>query len=109
AAKQDWVRAESDRTNALTFDKRHAETSVLPAAARNAQANKMGYKDDADAALKLDPHHAEALVESGNIKLPATDVPGARADWLDVIGRAGNTPAGDAARMHIQDLEVRNR
>jgi tetratricopeptide (TPR) repeat protein len=106
AARQDWANAETDLGNALTFERSRPETYVLRAGARQAQGNMMGYASDISSALSLDPTYPDALVERGSIKLAAHDVAGARADWLQVLVRAPDGPAGDAARARIQALEV---
>jgi tetratricopeptide (TPR) repeat protein len=107
AAREDWANAETDLTNALSF-KTGAEIYVLRAAARQAQGNQNGYKADIDAALKIDPTFPEALVERGSMKLASGDKAGARADWLQVLLRAPDSPAADVVRRRIETLEVRN-
>ena len=109
AAKQDWANAEMDLSQALSFVKAtKAEVFVLRASARRAQGNTLGYKADIDAALAIDPTFPEALVERGTMRLEAGDKAGARADWLQVLLRAPDTPAADTVRNKIEALEVRD-
>jgi tetratricopeptide (TPR) repeat protein len=109
AARQDWVNAEADLTKALALGNKRPETYVLRASARVAEGNELGYQSDIGAALSIDPTFPDALVERGIIKLKKGDAPGARADWLQVLLRAPDSPAGDAARLHIEQLEVHDR
>jgi regulator of sirC expression with transglutaminase-like and TPR domain len=70
----------------------------------------MGKKDEAaadiDAALLLDPTFPDALVERGVMKLANGDKAGARNDWIRALSRAPDSPAGDAARLHIEQIDV---
>jgi tetratricopeptide (TPR) repeat protein len=106
AMRQDWVNAESDLTQALRLGNKKPETFVLRASARVAQGNQLGYQSDIEASLSIDPTFPDALVERGIIRLKKGDKAGARADWLQVLLRAPDGPAGDAARLHIEQLEV---
>ncbi len=108
AARQDWANAELDLNQALSFTKAtKPEVFVLRAAARHAQGNTLGYKADIDAALAIDATYPEALLERGSMKLEAGDKAGARADWLQVLLRAPDSPAADSVRNRIEALEVR--
>jgi tetratricopeptide (TPR) repeat protein len=109
AVLMNWVDAEADLSNALTFDKSKPETYVLRASARQAQGNNAGYRRDIATALALDPNFPEALVERGTINLEDGNVAGARNAWIEVLIRAPDSPAGDAARDRIQALEVHDR
>jgi hypothetical protein len=42
------------------------------------------------------------------MKLEAGDKAGARADWLQVLLRAPDSPAADTVRNRIETLEVRD-
>ncbi|MGH9592127.1 MAG: tetratricopeptide repeat protein, partial [Bryobacteraceae bacterium] len=68
-----------------------------------------GYKSDIDAALAIDSTYPDALVERGAIRVEAGDAPGARADWLQVLLRAPDSPAADSVRKQIEALEVHDR
>jgi tetratricopeptide (TPR) repeat protein len=106
AMREDWADAETDLTQALALGNKKPETFVLRASARVAQGDQLGYQSDIDAALSIDPTFPDALVERGIIKLKRGDKAGARADWLQVLLRAPDGPAGDAARLHIEQLEI---
>ena len=67
---------------------------------------RAGYKADIDAALALDPTFPDALVERGAMKMEAGDKAGARADFVQVLVRAPDSPAADSVRKHIEILEV---
>ncbi len=106
AARQDWANAEADLNTALTFERRKPEIFVLRASARHAQGNTVGYKTDIDAALAIDGTFPDALVERGSMKMDAGDKNGARADFVQVLVRAPDSPAADTVRKRIELLEV---
>ncbi|HEY4264011.1 MAG TPA: hypothetical protein VGM72_01730, partial [Micropepsaceae bacterium] len=64
------------------------------------------YRADINAALTLDPTFPDALVERGAMKMDAGDKAGARADFLQVLVRAPDSPAADSVRKRIEALEV---
>lgn len=106
AMKKDWRGAVLDLTAALTRAPQHPEWLVLRASARRALGHTKGAWADVNRALRLRPHFDEALVERGAMKFDAGDRKGARADWRKVIMEAPKSPAADAARLHIQQLEL---
>ena len=108
AARQDWANAEADLNAAVTRNKRTPEIYVLRASARQAQGNVTGYKQDIDAALAIDATFPDALVERGIMKMDAGDKNGARADFVQVLVRAPDSPAADTVRRRIEALEVRD-
>ena len=63
--------------------------------------------EDIRRGLALDPDNVEGLLESGIIKRLSGDPEGARADWLKVVTLAGATPAADAARENLAQLDVK--
>jgi tetratricopeptide (TPR) repeat protein len=105
AMLKNWKGAEFDLSAALMFGRR-AEMYVLRAATRRAQNRLKDARADIDAALAIDPRHADALVERGSLKLIAGDKQGARRDWLQVLLIAPDGSAGDEARRRIEDLEI---
>lgn len=106
AMKKDWRGAVSDLTAALTRDPNRPELLVLRASARRALGQKRAARADIDKALRLRPNYDEALVERGAMRFDAGDRKGARADWRKVIMEAPRSAAADAAREHIQQLEL---
>lgn len=106
AMKKDWRGAARDLTAALTRDPHHPEWYVLRASARRALGDTKQARADIDRALRLKPHDDEALVERGAMKFDAGDRKGARADWRTVIMDAPHSAAADAAREHIEQLEL---
>ena len=79
---------------------------MLRASARHAQGNTVGYKTDIDATLAIDGTFPDALVERGSMKMDAGDKNGARADFVQVLVRAPDSPAADTVRKRIELLEV---
>jgi tetratricopeptide (TPR) repeat protein len=64
-------------------------------------------REDVDRALALNPENLEALLERGTIRSLTGDPDGARADWLKVAEDAAGTPAGDAAQMNLERLDLK--
>ena len=80
----------------LPFGRRRNGTwSITEAALRD-----VGY------ALALDLLHPEALLERENLRRIKGDERGARKDWMMVLSVAPNTPAADAARANLEDMDV---
>ena len=105
AMRKDWAGADADLTAALVRDPNRPELLVLRASARRAEGRPHEAWADVEEALRLRPNFAEALVERGAIKFDAGDKAGARADWQKVLRQAGDSPAGDSARKHIEQLD----
>lgn len=106
AMKKNWAGAVADLTAALARDPNRPELLVLRASARRALGRLGEARADLEQALRLAPNDPEALVERGAMRFDAGDKAGARADWRKVIIAAPNSPAGQAAREHIQELEM---
>jgi tetratricopeptide (TPR) repeat protein len=106
AMKKDWAGADADLSAALTISPKRPELLVLRASARRAMGQSHQALADLEAALKLRPDYDEALVERGALRFDAGDKAGARADWRKVIAQFPDSPAADAAREHIEQLEV---
>lgn len=106
AMKKNWYGADADLTAALTRAPNRPELYVLRASARRALGKTKAALADLETALRLKPNYDEALVERGAMRFDAGDKAGARADWRTVIMEAPDSPAGDAARQHIQELEL---
>jgi len=102
--KNDFRSAVTDLDRAHELAPERADVLAYRASAwRFLKDNKKALAD-ADEALRLDPDNAEALLERGNIKRLINDPEGARADWMQVVARAGGTPAGDAAKANLEKL-----
>ena len=106
APRQDWANAEADLNSALTYDRTHPAAYVLRASARQAQGNQGATRPTSMPPLALDPTFPDALVERGAMKMDAGDAAGARADFLQVLLRAPDSPAADTVRKRIEALEV---
>ncbi len=78
---------------------------VLRASALAAQGKLREARDDADAALKLKPNSAEALVQRGDIARRAGDIGSARRDFQAVLKIAGAGESADAARNGLALLD----
>lgn len=63
-------------------------------------------QQDANEAVRVAPELPEGWLERGIIRRLKGDLKGARADWLQVLVRDPNGPAGDTARANIERLEL---
>jgi tetratricopeptide (TPR) repeat protein len=59
-----------------------------------------------DEAVALEPDNPDALLQRGLLRRLKHDDAGALADWGKVVQMAPNTPAGDAARKNIEELNA---
>jgi tetratricopeptide (TPR) repeat protein len=63
-------------------------------------------EDDIARALALEPGNLDALLERGIVRRIKGDAAGARRDWLAVVRAGGDSPAADAARVQLQQLDL---
>jgi tetratricopeptide (TPR) repeat protein len=63
----------------------------------------------ADRALMLQPDNAAALLERGLLRRLAGDAAGARADWLKLAMAHEGTPAADAARAYLEEMDLKTK
>ncbi len=63
-------------------------------------------EQDANEAVRVAPEIPEGWLERGIIRRLKGDLKGARADWLQVLVRDPEGPAGDTARANIERLEL---
>ena len=105
AMKKLWARADSDLSAALLVSPGRADLLVLRGSARHAVGRKADARADFEQALRLHPGLADALVERGTMKLEAGDVQGARGDWTAAVSASPGTPAAEAARRHLAEIE----
>ncbi|MEQ9643618.1 MAG: tetratricopeptide repeat protein [Alphaproteobacteria bacterium] len=61
-----------------------------------------------DKALALEPGHPNALLERGLLRRAKGDDDGAREDWLALTLAWEGTPAGDAARAYLEEMDVQS-
>lgn len=62
-----------------------------------------------DTALNLEPGQPNALLERGLLRRAAGDDAGAREDWLALTLAWEGTPAGDAARAYLEEMDVQDK
>lgn len=106
AMRKNWAGAESDLSQAYQLNNKRPDVLVLRASARSALGRKDQAKADIDAALAIDANFPDALLERGAMKMAAGDKSGARADWQQVLARAPNSAAGQAARKYMRELDA---
>jgi len=107
AALGAYADAFNDLDVAVALAPERMDAVVFRAAARRHLGDLVRALEDVELALALAPHLTEALIERGILRQLAGDRDGARADWLKVLETAPSTPAADAARRHLEALDVR--
>jgi tetratricopeptide (TPR) repeat protein len=107
AARESFREALGDLDAALMIEPDRAEALAFRASAHRALGEHQAALADAERALVLDPNQIEALLERGHLRRIAGDIRGARADWVKVLQLAAGTPAGDAAALNIQKMELK--
>ena len=99
--------AVDDLNRAIDLAPERADVLVLRSSAyRRLDALELA-DDDVTRALTLDPENPEGLLERGILYRLRGDAARARADWLQVITLAPSAPAADAARAHLEELDVK--
>ncbi len=94
-----------DLNLAVDLSPPRADVLVLRASAyRSLEATDLA-SDDLSRALTLDPGNPDGLLERGILRRLAGDAAGARADWGLIVESAPNTPAAEAARNNLANLE----
>lgn len=106
AATQHYWETVDDLNHALDIDPNHVDALVFRASAYRYLGTLELATDDIDRALWLAPHNIPGLLERGNIRRLEGDDAGARADWLEVVTRAPESPAAEAARHNLERLDV---
>lgn len=105
AAGEVWE-AVDDLSAALDADPQRVSALVLRAAAwRRLEAADLAAAD-LDRALELDPSVAEAWLERGLLALEAGHRDTARRALIEVLAADPESPAADAARLHLERLET---
>lgn len=106
AATEHYWETVDDLNHALDIDPEHVDALVFRASAYRYLGTLELATDDIDRALWLAPYNIPGLLERGNIRRLKGDPAGARADWLEVVTRAPDSPAAEAARRNLERLDV---
>ncbi len=97
--------AVDDLNTAADHSPARADVLVLRASAyRFLEATDLA-SDDLSRALALEPDNPDGLLERGILRRQAGDAAGARADWTRIVEAAPKSPAADAARSNLKNLE----
>jgi tetratricopeptide (TPR) repeat protein len=105
-AAERWWDALDDLNHANDLAPKRADILVLRASAYRYVESPELALDDVNQALTLDPKNAEGHLERGILKAAAGDKAAARADWLQAIQLAPNTPTSDVAQARLEKLDV---
>jgi tetratricopeptide (TPR) repeat protein len=95
--------------HALKLAPDDVEALVFQAAAQRHLGQGAAALASVGRALELEPGHPTALLERGLLRRAAGDEAGARADWLDLAVAYDGTPAADAAKAYLAELDVETR
>lgn len=107
ALRGNWEGVRIDAGEALAESPSSAEALTLRAAALRNLGYPKAALGDAERAVSITPHNLEALIERGRVRAATGNVPGARADWQDVLRFAKATgrsddPSAQAARDYLK-------
>lgn len=108
AARESFREALGDLDAALLIEPDRTEALAFRASAHRALGDNKAAIADAERALTLNPDQVEALLERGHLRRASGDIKGARADWVKVLQLAAGTPAGDAAALNIQKMDIKS-
>lgn len=107
AASGNHEEAIADLNRADEIAPERAEIRILRASAYRIAGNRQQALFDVTSALALEPKLPEGLLERGILRLLEGDVAGARSDWLEVLAVAAEGPLAEAARRHLESLDVK--
>jgi len=105
AAVSRYQDAVIDLSAALIADPNSVEALVLRAGAYRRLERLDAAARDADRALFLSPRDPQGLLERGVIRRMTGDRAGAAADWRRLIEHHPRSPAADAAKQRLADLD----
>lgn len=107
AARESFREALGDLDAALIIEPDRTEALAFRASAHRALGEDKAALADVERALALNPDQIEARLERGHLRRAGGDIKGARADWVRVLELAAGTPAGDAAALNIQKMDLK--
>jgi regulator of sirC expression with transglutaminase-like and TPR domain len=96
----------ADLDYALKLDPSRVDALTFRAAAWRHLGNNSRALEDVELALSLQPDQLDALVERGILYQTTGKENLARKDWLYVLNLAPYSPAADAARANLEQLDV---
>lgn len=107
ALAKNWRDALIDLDRAIANAPNRADAHTYRATARRALGDLKGATDDATRAVSLDPNSPDAWLEYGDVARLDGDAARARQAWMTVLRLAPKTPLGDAARLNLEKLDVK--
>ena len=106
-ALEQYFEAIDDLNRALDLSPRRIDALLVRASTYRYLGQLDLARDDVERALAIDPEHPDALLEHGVIARAAGDKNAARQDFLTVLKLTSEGPAGDAARLNLEAMDVR--
>lgn len=106
-ATKNYQEAIADLDRADLLSPKRAEIRILRASAHRKAGNRQQARADVERALELEPENPEGLLERGLLRRLEGETNGARSDWLDVLAIATEGPLAEAARRHLEALDVK--
>jgi tetratricopeptide (TPR) repeat protein len=107
AELKDYAGALADLDRAIELAPQDADAQAFRAAALRHLGDAAAAMQAAETALRLDPDNPSARLERGLARRETGDRDGARADWAQVALEHAGTPAAEAARSYLEQLDVR--
>lgn len=106
-AAQAHFEAIDDLNRAVEMAPRRMDVYLVRASAYRYLGQMELARDDVERALAINPQYQDAILERGVISRTEGDKDTARRDFLTVLNIAPDGPAGDAARMNLEEMDVR--
>lgn len=106
-ALEQYFEAIDDLNRALDLAPRRMDALLVRASSYRYLGQLDLARDDVERALAIDPNHPDALLERGVISRALGDNNAARKDFLAVLNLSPDGPAGDAARLNLEAMDVR--
>jgi tetratricopeptide (TPR) repeat protein len=104
AVMNDFVRADADLTRAIQLAPDRGDLYLLRGTVRRYGSKLAEAAQDVETANAMLPNDAAVLLERGSIGYLQGDAQKAEANWRDAAARGGDTAAGRAARMNLENL-----
>ncbi|MEE2970468.1 MAG: hypothetical protein VX741_10090, partial [Pseudomonadota bacterium] len=102
-----YWQAIDDLNRAIDIDPGRTEAFVFRVSAWRRVKSPELATEDIERALRIDPTHPGALVESGNIRIDSGDKDGARRDWMKIIRLAPWSASAETARRNLEKIDVK--
>ena len=107
AGAESYFDAIDDLNRIIEQNPDHTDALAFRAAAYRHLGSLDLASDDVERALSVNPSHLGALLERGNLRMVRGDADGARKDWVRILALAPESAEADAARVNIEEMDIK--